>query len=312
MKQVLMMVLNFIGFATLGAADIQPLPQGMPPMALPTIDVSFITKKYLDIAYDTTSKAQVLDIYLPEELAASYPVIIAIHGGAFMVGDKSDIQLKAPLEGLKRGYAVVSINYRLSGEAIFPAQINDVTNAIMFLKKNAHKYKLDSKKIALWGGSAGGNLVALAGTLCASQEFLSETTCKVQAVVDWFGPINFLTMDEQFRKSGKGEPSHSASTSPESNYLGATITHIPTIVKQASPETYISPKTPPFFVQHGDQDPLVPLEQSIEFVQKLKNAIGEKQVSFEVLNGAGHGGQAFENRENLEKIFTFLDAHLKN
>jgi len=227
------------------------------------------------------------------------------------MGDKSDIQLKAPLEGLKKGYAVVSINYRLSGEAIFPAQINDVTNAIIFIKKNAHIYNLDSKNIALWGGSAGGNLASLAGTLCSSQEFLNKNNCKVKAVVDWFGPINFLTMDKQFRKSEKGEPSHSISTSPESQYLGTTITKITKVVRQANPETFITEKTPPFFVQHGDQDPLVPLEQSIEFVEKLKNAIGEKNVYFEILKGAGHGGQAFESSENLEKVFTFLDLHVK-
>jgi len=311
MKQLLIIILSLIGL--MNATDIQPAQNGMSQMTLPTLDTSSIKKKYLNIAYDKSSNAQTLDIYLPEEQPAiTYPVIIAIHGGAFMMGDKSDIQLKAPLEGLKKGYAVVSINYRLSGEAIFPAQINDVTKAILFIKENAHKYNLDSKKIALWGGSAGGNLGALVGTLCSSQKFLSKTTCKVQAVVDWFGPINFLTMDEQFLKSKKGIPSHSASNSPESQYLGATITHIQSVVYQANPETFISSNTPPFFVQHGDQDHLVPLEQSIEFVKKLKNAIGEKNVYFEVLKGADHGGQAFESSENLEKVFTFLDTYLKN
>lgn len=299
-----LLLIGFI-FITIGFSEEMKIK-------IPTADTSWIKHKHLDISYDTHSPSQKLDIYLPDNLMDKHPVIIAIHGGAFMMGDKADIQLKAPLEGVKRNYAVVSLNYRLSGEAIFPAQINDITKAIIFVKENAKTYHLDSNKIALWGGSAGGNLSALAGTLCSKQDTLNKLICNVQAVVDWFGPINFLTMDQQFLKSGKAEPSHSASNSPESQYLGATITHIQSIVTQANPETYISPQTPPFFIQHGDEDPLVPLEQSIEFSHKLINVIGDKNVKFEILKGAKHGGSAFESAENLDKIFNFLDYYLKN
>lgn len=296
----------------IGNAEEIPQPNNGARIPLLKADTSAIKHKYLDIPYDTQSPAQKLDIYLPDSVEEKFPVIISIHGGAFMMGDKADGQLKAPLEGLKRNYAVVSINYRLSGEAIFPTQINDVTKAIIFVKENAKKYHLDSNKIALWGGSAGGNLAALAGTLCSEQSFFAKFDCKVQAVIDWFGPINFLTMDAQFLKSKKGTPSHSLSDSPESKYLGTTITHVPNIVAQANPETYITSQTPPFFIQHGDQDSLVPLEQSIEFSYKLKNVIGEKNVYFEILKDAGHGGPAFENMKNLEKVFDFLEIHLNH
>jgi cephalosporin-C deacetylase-like acetyl esterase len=187
-------------------------------------DTSWIKNKYIDIAYSKESNAQKLDIYLPDTISEQLPVIVSIHGGAFMFGDKADEQVVPMLEGIKRGYAVISINYRLSDESKFPSQINDVKTAIRWIKANAEKYHLASNKIALWGGSAGGNLAALAGTSGGVRDFenlgmlnrnFSDT---VQAVVDWFGPINFSEMDKQFEASGKGKANHSLSNSPESKF----------------------------------------------------------------------------------------------
>ena len=114
-----------------------------------------IKNKFLDIAYADKSKAEKLDIYLPNEGKGPFPVIIFIHGGAFMFGDKADDQVNPALEGVKRGYAVVSVNYRMSGEAVFPAAIQDVKAAIRFVRANAAKYHLDPKRIASFGNSAG-------------------------------------------------------------------------------------------------------------------------------------------------------------
>ena len=100
-------------------------------------EVSAIKRKWQDIAYANLSPSQKLDIYLPDEGDGPFPVIVSVHGGAFMFGDKVDGQLTPMLEGLKRGYAVVSINYRLSGEALFPANITDVKAAIRGVKANA-------------------------------------------------------------------------------------------------------------------------------------------------------------------------------
>lgn len=128
------------------------------------VDKSNIKRKWLDIAYANLSPAEKLDIYLPSEGDGPLPVIISIHGGAFMFGDKAAEQLNPMLKGLNHGYAIVSINYQMSGEAIFPANINDVKTAICCVKANATKYKFSPKRIALWGGSAGVNLAALTGT----------------------------------------------------------------------------------------------------------------------------------------------------
>ncbi len=280
-------------------------------------DVSGIKNKFLDIAYANVSNAQKLDIYLPDTISTSLPVIVSIHGGAFMFGDKGDGQVVPMLDGVKRGYAVVSINYRLSGESKFPKQINDVKAAIRWIRANSAKYHLDPNRIAVWGGSAGGNLSALAGTSGGVKELEDltlgnpEYSSNVQAVVDWFGPINFLQMDEQFTASGKGSANHSDANSPESKVLGKALPGIPAIVAKANPETYISKDTPPFFIQHGTDDDNVPTQQSINFYNKLIAVLGKEKVSIELLQGAKHGGPQFETKENVNKVFQFLDSILK-
>jgi acetyl esterase/lipase len=277
-----------------------------------------IKNKWFDLAYATQSPAQKLDIYLPnDEILGTYPVIISIHGGAFMFGDKADGQLMPMLEGLKQGYAVVSINYRMSSEALFPKNINDVKAAIRWIKANAKKYHFNANKVAVWGGSAGGNLSALAGTSADVKklEDLSlgnaNYSSRVQAVVDWFGPIDFLAMDGQLTETGNGKPDHNDVNSPESKVLGRKITEIPEIVKEASPETYLTNDDPPFFIEHGTKDHLVPTQQSIKFAKKIESVLGKDKVRLLLLEGSKHGGPAFETPENLKLVFDFLDSHLK-
>ena len=195
-----------------------------------------IQRKQLEIAYAALSPAQKLDIYWPPEGGGPFPVILHIHGGAFLGGDKRDTQLNPMLAGLEYGYAVVSINYRLSGEAIFPALVHDVKAAIRWVRANATIYQFDPQKIAAWGGSAGGYLALMAGVTAGIVELEDmslgnpQQAAHVQAVVDWFGPTDFLKMDEQLTASGlKPEPGeeHSGPDSPEvaparqANHAGA-------------------------------------------------------------------------------------------
>jgi acetyl esterase/lipase len=283
----------------------------------PAANTDYVKRKWLNISYATISPAQKLDIYLPDEGDGPFPVIISIHGGAFMFGDKADGQVNPMLEGLKHGYAVVSINYRLSGEALFPKNINDVKAAIRWVRANAASYKMNPEKIALWGGSAGGNLSALAGTSGDVKELddlslgNANQSSRVQAVVDWFGPTNFLLMDEQLIATGNGKPDHSEANSPESKLMGQKITEIPSKVQLANPETYISKDDPPFLIEHGTKDQLVPTQQSINFAAKLTAVLGKEKVTIRLLEDTRHGGPQFETKENLELVFRFLDALLK-
>ena len=212
-------------------------------------------------------------------------------------------------------------NYRLSTEAVFPAAINDVKAAIRYVRANASKYSINADKIALWGGSAGGNLVSLAGTTAGTNELYdtslgnADVSDDVAAVVDWFGPINFPTMDAEFTALGTTGVmgSTSAASSPESAYIGKTIgtTEAEPIVKQASPATYISSDDPAFFIQHGTADRNIPITQSENFATALKKVSGESNVTFEKIKGAGHGTSEFRTTENITKVLTWLDTLMK-
>lgn len=289
------------------------------PAPIPEADTTAIARKMFDIAYAHCSPSQRLDIYWPAAGNGPFPVIMAIHGGAFMGGDKRDVQLAPMLAGLQRGYAVVSINYRLSGEAKFPALVHDVKAAVRWVRANAVQFLFDPARIAVWGGSAGGYLALMAG-VSADVAALDDPTlgnadqpCDVQAVVDWYGPTNFLKMDAQLAESGflpAPEFSHSGANSPESLLLGRTITEVPDLVRAANPETYLHAGAPPFFIQHGDIDEIVPYQQSAHFAAQARVLLGAARVQFELLPCAGHADPAFAASENVQKVLAFLDETL--
>lgn len=282
-------------------------------------DISKIIYKYLNISYATQSPSQKMDIYLPDELQENHPVIINVHGGAFFGCDKMDNQLLPALYGLKKGYAVASINYRLSPEARWPAQINDLKAAIKFVRANAKQYKFDPNRIVLMGGSAGGHLVALAGVSADVKELEDPTlgnqdvSTRVQAVISWYPPIDFLTMDAQWKKIGIiGQP-HSTSNSFESFLMRKQITEV-TAAEMATtnPETYINSDAPPFFIQHGYLDNIIPRLQSQEFAAKLAQAIGNDKVEYNLLMQANHAeDRYFHSDSNLERNYQFLTRHIK-
>lgn len=290
------------------------------PFEIPPAKTDHIKRKMFDLSYASLSPAQKLDIYWPENGDGPFPVIVSIHGGAFMGGDKRDVQITSMLKGLERGYCVVGVNYRMSGEAKFPALIHDIKAAIRWIRANAKQYLFNPNRIATWGGSAGGYQSLMAGVSAEVPELddpsLGNATQAnhVQAVVDWFGPTNFLKMDEQLTESGMAPPeeeSHNGSNSPESLLLGKQITLIPDLVRSANPETYIHPNVPPLFIQHGTKDNIVPNQQSKNFAAKAREICGDDRVVLELLEGAGHGDPMFDAAQNVKKVLDFLDKHLK-
>ena len=294
-----------------------------------------IKNKFTDIAYATKSETQKLDIYLPNGGKGPFPVIKAFHGGGFSEGDKSRDYTDYMLQGLNHDYAVVTVDYRLSGEAKFPAAINDAKAAIRFIKVNAAQYNLNPNKIALWGSSAGGNLAALAGTTGGTNNCYDTSLGNanvlddVTAVVDWYGPTNFCVMDKQFTESElrdkvQGVHIYNTKYSFPSRYLGQNISKVPDLCKQADPTNYITSECPPFLIQHGTLDPLVPTQQSVDLAAVIIKAIGQNKVTLTLLEGAGHGGvpvtllngtrhygYPFGTTENMDKVFEFLNKYMK-
>lgn len=289
------------------------------PFSIPDAAIDHIDRKQLDLSFANLSPTQKLDIYWPSEGNGPFPVIISIHGGAFMGGDKRDVQLMPMLHALDRGYAVVGCNYRMSGEALFPALVHDIKAAIRWIRGNADQLSLDPNKIACWGGSAGGYLAIMAGVSAGITELTDlslgyvDQPDNVQAVVSWFPPTNFLKMDEQLTHSGFRPPlkdAHNARYSPESLIMGDKITQIPDLVAKANPETYIRPNLPPFFIQHGTHDLTVPYQQSMNFAAKLQE-VSSQPVTYELLLNAAHADVQIKQIQNVKKVLDFLDVSLK-
>ncbi len=234
-----------------------------------------------DINYCTMDgNALKLDVYYPAQYSSDpWPAVMYVHGGGWQKGDKSEGAGFRSMAGLRSaGFIVFAINYRLAPQFPFPAQIEDVKCAVRFLRAHAEQYNLDSEKIGVWGGSAGGHLVALLGTSNGVSgwevgEYLDQSS-GVQAVVDMFGPadlsVEFDSSNFQTARDVFG------ATSPEDAKLA-----------DASPVTYINAGDPPFLILHGNQDAVVPLEQSQILLQKLQAAGVQSQLV--VVQGAGHG-----------------------
>jgi acetyl esterase/lipase len=254
---------------------------------------------YHDLTYaQSAHPRQKLDLYLPENVEGA-PLIIWVHGGAFMGGSKEEW---APLEYLTEGYAVASINDRLSQHAIFPAQIQDCKAAVRWLRAHAETYHLDPQRFGAWGASAGGHLVAMLGVTAHVAAFeVGENlsfSSRVQAVVDYFGPTDFLQMDEHRLPEGM---LHNPPDSPESLLVGGAIQEMSQAVARANPVTYVSGDAAPFLIVHGDQDPLVPFHQSLLLEAALKKA--GVPVQFYQVVGGGHGGFTDPRVNSLTREF---------
>ena len=292
-----------------------PPPGFKPPMA----DISSIGRKTLDIPYGDESKNQRLDIFLPEAGDGPFPTLVYIHGGGFAIGDKRDDHLEPYLKAMDRGWAVAAVEYRLSGEAIFPAAVLDVRRAVRFLREHAKEFRLDPAKFVSIGGSAGGNLAAMLGMNIPNGGFPGESKEEqytadpfVIGCVDQFGPITFKTMDDQARANGVSIVEHDLPHSAESKYLGIPIAPAcQPLCDQASPLTYAGDKMVPILVQHGTVDRLVPYQQSEEFVKALREkGLGDK-VTFTPLEGADHEDKMFGSPENLKTVFDFIESVIK-
>jgi acetyl esterase/lipase len=262
---------------------------------------------------------QRLDLYLPGTGSTPFPLILVVHGGGWTANDKNNhanVAWITPLL-LNAGYAVASLNYRFSQHAVFPAQIHDVKASLRFLRAHAGEYRLDPNRVGAWGASSGGHLVALLGTsagIPAMDGNLGSTaqSVRVQAVIDWYGPTDFLQKDAHRLPDA---PSSERPDSAESRLIGAAIQTVPDKTAAANPIRYISPDDPPFLIVHGDQDRTVPHHQS----ELLRDALRRAGVPVEMRTvvGGGHGGQSpaqnalYQTDEMVRTMIGFLDRHVK-
>ena len=272
-------------------------------------------------------KKLLLDLYMPEKRSAQpFPLLIYIHGGGWMEGDKGG----CPGDLIaQHGYALASINYRLSDEAIFPAQIHDVKRAVRWLRANAGKHNLDPNRFGAMGDSAGGHLSALLGTSAGvapleGEEGHQGVSSEIQAVCDWYGPTDFTQVPPAFTQPVSspvpptileryGDKPWFEYTLATALLVGGRVSAHPDLATLANPITHVGPNDPPFLIVHGEQDNIVPLSQS----QLLADALGKSgvEVTFVRQPNRGHSlagprGEEFSPKL-IEMALQFFDAHLR-
>ena len=258
-----------------------------------------------DIPYaGTDNPRQCLDIYLPKQPKSDkLPVVVFIHGGAWLEGDKSNGT--APLKPFVRSgkYAGVSVGYRLSSEAIWPAQIHDCKAAIRWVRAHSDKYKLDPDRIAVWGRSAGAHLALMLGVSSDTPKLegdigaYDDFSSKVSGVANFFGPTDLVAMANQ-----SSDMNHNQAQSPEGLLIGGAIHDNIEKARAASPITYITPNDVPVLTIHGDADPTVPYAQAVLLDKALSKA-GVPSYFISVIGG-GHGGFPDEAIDRTEDFFS--------
>ena len=262
-----------------------------------------------DIIYASPgNEPQTLDLYVPTGRASPPPIVIYIHGGGWEAGSKDH---PLPLGLTAQGFALASINYRLSQVAIWPAQIFDCKAAVRWVRANASKFGYNADQIGLVGDSAGGHLVALLATTAGVQKLEGDegnvgTSSAVQAVVDYYGPTDFISLADQVTPGQRANLNN-----PVTHLFGTPIWNNGPVIdkqdvaKEASPVTYVSAQSAPTFIIHGDHDPIVPVQQSIEFHDALKKAGADSTLV--IVKGGGHG---FNDPPSALAATEFLKRHL--
>ena len=257
-----------------------------------------------DVVYGTAQGTPLLlDLAMPKTGNGPFPVVVFLHGGGWSEGNRQE--MNHFIEGVAGlGYVGVTVAYRLVPAARFPAQLEDCKAAVRWLRANAAKYRINPKRIGVVGFSAGGHLASMLGVTGKNDGLEGaggnpDQSSRVQAVVSFFGLTDFSTRDwPRDLENGVIEP-----------FLGGSFANHADEYRRASPITYVTSDAPPFLFFHGSEDKLVPVDQSKQLGEKLRNAGVFAEVN--VLEGEGHGFTDAANQKAMRRMLDFLDAHLK-
>ena len=282
-------------------------------------DLAKIPRKWLDIPYGTHER-QRIDLFLPPQANPDKPVplIVFFHGGGFLAGDKQDMQVTVYLGALNHGYAVASINYRLSSEAQFPEPIKDCKAAVRHLRAIAPQYGIDPSRFAAVGNSAGAYMALMIAT-SPNVPLLEDLATgdsaygtDVRCCIATYPCTDFSLTSAQKMQEGSAERPSDDPMSPESLFMGGTISQLPQeLVEASKPASYLSPQTPPIMIRAGSMDRLVPHGQSEVFASAAKLIAGDQKIDFKLVMGADHHDPAFKRESFLREAIAFLDSHMK-
>ena len=297
-----------IAFPAAAAAFAGLLPT-VPARSQPVFPATDVSNRSSIVRTDAIPYAVVdgqelmLDLYMPAD-RESPPLVVYVHGGAWRFGSRDSV---SPIDLVERGYAIASVSFRLTPVAPLPAQVHDIKGAIRFLRANAERYGFDARHIGITGVSSGGHLAALVGLTNGSKEHEGDVggnsgvSSDVQAIVSYFGASNLTTILAQSTPRGI-----EIRTPALELLLGGAVADKAELARFGSPVFHVDAGDPPLLLLHGDQDPQMPINQAHELHGVAKQA--GLVVAFEVVHGAGHGGDGFFDEARTALVADFLAA----
>lgn len=289
------------------------------------IDPSQFNTCWLDVPYADEDARQMLDIYLPNEGEGPFPLIVFIHGGGWVSGDKRENTMPGVFKFPSQGYALACLEYRLVPDVRWPEPFEDVRAAIRFLRAHAAEYNLKADKIAIMGNSAGGHLACMTAAM-AGRPMLQgrrygnlDQSDAVQCLVSIYSPTDLYqcdlcdrtTSEDQAMATGgmaaRGDNGEKGMGKPQNQLVGASCIDNPVLAAAASPITYVNADFPKALFMQGIQDHVVPYGQAVGMARMVNERAGEGTATLELFPDADHGDPSMKTDEVINRIIDFID-----
>jgi acetyl esterase/lipase len=285
-------------------------------MAAPqAFDSSRIKNKILNVSYGLLPE-HLADVYKPETGAGPFPVIFYVHGGGWTLGSKTECFLDGIIGAIDRGYAVVSLDYRLAPKVSFPEFLFDVKTAVRWGRAKAGEYNFDPDRFAMIGDSAGGHLTLMAGFTTGRPEYSNEKygcegySDELQVICDMYGPSILGNPSVQyFLDSGVKRVRRDAANQSD-DYEAAFGTSNPNLLTLISPISHVHRNIPPTLIMHGVQDGVVPYQHSTLLFERIKAVCGEGRAELLLYDDRNHADFGFNTQENCDTVLRFFDKWL--
>ena len=272
-------------------------------------DTARVKNRYVDVSYGPLPE-HMLDIYLPDNAETPCPTLMYIHGGGWTMGDRRLCALDSVIGLLERGWAVLSIDYRLAPHIVFPENVFDVKAALAWLYAHGAEYGLDRDRLAVAGDSAGGHLSLMAGFTQYRAEYSGDLELplpEIKAIVSLYGPTDMgVDFKQSFSESGvKTIPPMPGGEERDINKLAFGTTHHP-LLSLNSPINLVTPDSPPVLMLHGHQDAVVPYQQSVILGERMDKICGQGRAKMIIYPDRNHSDPAFLTGESVAVIAEFL------
>lgn len=280
---------------------------------------------YADIEYAHQNPRQKLDLILPDEGDGPFPLIVFVHGGGWVSGDKRDNTMPGPFKAVSQGYAIASIEYRLAPAVTWPLPLYDVKAAVRYLRAHAEEYHLKTDKICAWGNSAGGHLVnmlAATGGRPIEEDLTMgnpDQSSAVQCLVAFYSPSDMyqiditnqlpldLVQDTTGTDVGQADQREGMNM-PHNMIAGFKLSRNRAAAEYLSPINFVTEDFPPAYFIHGVADPIVPYTQSVGMSNMVNETAGAGPSKFELVPGAVHGDPVLKTDEMTNKVLDFVDS----